>query len=86
MGSAYRGNQVSLIFLYDFWRCKIEFWPLLLLIDLEISQGVDSKKKETKWSESDQNSFDRQKQYSKTCLKRPPHGARESGRYRQVVS
>ena len=22
----------------------------------------------------------------KTCLKRPPHGARESGRYRQVVS
>ena len=26
------------------------------------------------------------KNYSKTCLKRPPHGARESGRYRQVVS
>ena len=24
--------------------------------------------------------------YSKTCLKRPPHGARKSGRYRQVVS
>ena len=24
--------------------------------------------------------------YSKTCLKRPPHGAKESGRYRQVVS
>ena len=23
--------------------------------------------------------------YSKTCLKRPPHGARKSGRYRQVV-
>ena len=24
--------------------------------------------------------------YSKTCLKRPHHGARKSGRYRQVVS
>ena len=24
--------------------------------------------------------------YSKTCLKRPPHGARKSGRFRQVVS
>ena len=26
------------------------------------------------------------KKYSKTCLKRPPHGARKSGRCRQVVS
>ena len=25
-------------------------------------------------------------EYSKTCLKRPPHGARKNGRYRQVVS
>ena len=27
-----------------------------------------------------------EKSYRKTCLKRPPHGARNSGRYRQVVS